>query len=211
MGLDWNPGPRPKKEYEDEFERLWKKLQNPNCWFKKGKEKRFSEITETAFDTLNAPAVGKDPETKAWVVVIFERRVDKSITFDEFEHKMNGFRVLDLVPKCDGIPMYSNGSPGGYVEAYSFRGEFLKDCSDIMGKMIFESAWESKLPEETVVYGRKLINCANEFAEVHGIPKDYVLDPNDLESNVYKADVLMAAGKWCVYWGSRGHWLEAYY
>jgi hypothetical protein len=52
------------------------------------------------------------------------------------------------VPPCDGLPRYTNGSPGGYVERYSFRAQFLQDCEEELGDDLLATAYESKLPDE---------------------------------------------------------------
>jgi hypothetical protein len=211
MGLDWNPGPKAKPGCEVEFEKLWFELQCNPCQDRTAKVHRFGEITQTAFDSLRAPKVGTDPQATEWAHRHFERRVDKALTEEQFLHAMNGFRVLELVPKCDGLPHYSNGSPGGYVEAYAFRGQFLRDCTVIIGNQLLESAFSSKLPRETIKYGQELLNRAATFAVAHGIDLSAIHTPNDPDSSEFHLDVVDSAGRWCVFWGQLGHWLEAYW
>src|SRR3954469_8770743 len=153
MGLDWNPGPKAKPGCEAEFEQLWRKLQSPRDWAHDAMVRRFGEITLTAFDTLGVPTVGIDAPATEWARQQFARRVDKSLTEEQFLSGMKGFRVLALVPPCDGLPRYTNGHPAGYVEAYAFRGKFLEDCTEIIGPELLSSAWNSKLPPETVAFG----------------------------------------------------------
>src|SRR5437899_1116820 len=130
MGLDWNPGPKAKPGLEQEFRALWQKLHSKSCFFRDRKVKRFQEITTTAFETLSTPRVGFDATATAWArQQAFSNRKDKTLTEQVFVEQMRGFYVLDLVPPCDGLPRYTNGHAGGYVERYSFRGQFLKDCS----------------------------------------------------------------------------------
>ena len=211
MGLDWNPGPKAKPGCEAEFEKLWRKLQSPGCWWRNRKIRRFGEITITAFDTLNTPIVGVDASANEWVHQQFDKRVDKTLTEEQFFSRMKGFRVLALVPKCDGLPRYSNGSPGGYVEAYAFRGKFLEDCTDIIGADALNSAFVSKLPSDTVAYGRDLLERASAFASKHNIDLSTVHIAEDPDSTEFHLDVVLSAGNWCVFWGERGHWLEAYF
>jgi hypothetical protein len=110
MGLDWNPGPKAKAGHEQEFRKLWQKLQGRYCFFREGKVKRFDEITLTAFETLATPRVGFDSSATEWARrVAFPNRADKSLTENRFIEQMRGFYVLDLVPPCDGLPRYSNG------------------------------------------------------------------------------------------------------
>jgi hypothetical protein len=201
MGLDWNPGPKAKAGSEAEFEELWRDLQCKSCRNRPAKVRRFGEITQTAFDTLNAPTVGTDAQATEWAHRQFERRVNKSLTEDQFVRALTGFRVLELVPECDGLPRYSNGSPGGYVEAYAFRGQFLRDCTEIIGDQLLENAFISKLPRETIMYGQELWERAATFAATHGIDLGTVQTANDPDSNEFHLDVVNWAGRWCMFWG----------
>ncbi len=210
MGLDWNPGPKAKPGCEAEFEELWRTLQSPRCWWRARKMRRFHEITVTAFDTLNVPTVGVDASANEWVHQQFEKRVDKALTEEQFVSQMKGFRVLELVPPCDGLPRYSNGSPGGYVEAYAFRGQFLRDCGDIIDEVALNGAYQSKLSSDTVAYGRDLLERASVFASKHNIDLSTVRTAEDPDTTEFHLDVVLSAGNWCVFWGERGHWLEAY-
>ena len=80
----------------------------------------------TAFETLNTPRVGFDAAATEWAhQEAFPNRKDMSLTEEVRVERMRGFHVLDLVPPCDGIPRFTNGHAGGYVERYSFRGQFL--------------------------------------------------------------------------------------
>jgi hypothetical protein len=180
------------------------------CWRRKTKSRRLGEISCTPFDTLKAPTVGLDTAATEWARLQFERLADKSLTVEEFLRRMNGFRVLSLVPVNDGLPRYTNGSPGGYVEAYSFRGQFLRDCEGIIGPELLESAYVSKTASETTAYGRELLNRASVRAHELGIDLTAVHSAEDPESVEFHLDVVQSAGRWCVFWGDRGHWLEAY-
>ncbi len=212
MGLDWNPGPKAKPSHEQEFRELWAKLHARSCFFRERKVRRFKEITTTAFDTLAVPRVGFDAAATDWArTTAFPKRKDKSLTEDVFLRQMQGFRVLDLVPPCDGLPRYSNGQAGGYVEGYAFRGQFLKDCTEIIGDDLLESAWNSKLPEDTATYGESLLEAASAFASARDIDRSKIHLNEDPESIEFRLDVVFTAGRWCRFWAAKGHWLEAYW
>jgi hypothetical protein len=212
MGLDWNPGPKAKPGHEQEFAELWQKLHAKTCYFRDRKKRRFAEITLTAFETLNTPRVGFDAAATEWAMrEAFPNRVNKSLTEEVFVSQMRGFYVLDIVPPCDGIPRYSNGSAGGYVERYSFRGQFLQDCEAIVGKELFEQGYVSKPPEETAAYGAQLLAAAAKFAEAQNIDTTSIHLVEEPESVEFQLDVVFCAGRWCHFWGERGHWLEAYF
>jgi hypothetical protein len=134
--------------------------------------------------------------------------------------------VLPLVPPCDGLPPYSNGSPGGYVEQFSFRAQFLRDCADDIGEELLSSAYESKLPGDLLDYGRELLARAEDLARRHGLDPLNLVTPDELPSLEdlmagklppptpwsveHRVDVAHSAGRWCVFWGERGHILDAY-
>lgn len=212
MGLDWNPGPKAKPGFEAEFESLWRKLLSKKwCWNRKAKTRRFGEITESAFDTLKAPTVGVDAEATAWARQQAEKRTNKSLSVEEFVSSMTGYRVLALVPPCDGLPRYTNSVLGGYVDAYAFRSQFLSDCSAIIGERLLSDAWNSKLPADTIKYGQELLQSSVEFAKSNQIDLSKVHTLDDPDSIEFKLDVVQSAGRWCVFWGERGHWLESYF
>ncbi len=100
---------------------------------------------------------------------------------------------------------------GGYVEPYAFRGQFLKDCTEIVGEELVNEAWGSKRPGETTAYGHALLKCASEYAQSHQINLDSVHAAEDPDSPESHLDITQAAGRWCIFWGERGHWLEAYF
>jgi hypothetical protein len=211
MGLDWNPGSKAKPGFETEWRELWLKLHSKTCLFREDKKKRFAQIATTAFETLRTPRVGFDASATEWAKTTFPNRVDKSLTEDVFIERMRGFYVLDLIAPCDGLPRYTNGHPGGYVERYAFRGQFLKDCQDILGKDLLESGYVSKLPEDTVEHGDKLLESAAAFAASRNLNLTQVHLAEEPDTVEFHLDVVLAAGKWCQFWGEKGHWLEAYW
>lgn len=172
--------------------------------------KRFQDITVTAFETLGAPQVGFDAAATEWARKTFPNLKDKSLTEQQFIEQMKGFHVLNLVPPCDGIPRYSNEFLG-YVDRHSFRADYLRDCGAIISKALLDSAYESKLVEETVSYGGKLLEKATDFASARGIDTSKTLQSDDPDSVEFRVNVVLAAGRWCLFWGQRGHWLEAYF
>src|SRR4029077_2329172 len=112
----------------------------------------------------------------------FPDRADKTLTEQIFIERMRGFYVLDLVTPCDGLPRYTNGHAGGYVERYAFRGQFLKDCTEIISSDLLDSRWGSRLPEDTVQYGDSLHEAASRFASSEGIDTAKIPLAEDSES-----------------------------
>ena len=62
--------------------------------------------------------------------------------------------------------VHNRGSYEGADET-SFRGVFLNDCQDVLGKDLLNEAWNHKFPEEAVAYGKALLAAA-EAAEAAG-------------------------------------------
>lgn len=211
MGLDWNPGNKPKPGYEEEFDRLFRQLENvPERTEQESLLQRFRDISISAFETLNTPRVGYSEAADAWAREAYRER-SPDCTEQEWLQRLQGFYVLPLVPKCDGIPRYSNGDPGGYVEPYSFRAQFLVlDCEEIIGPRLVEQAYGSKLSREMLAYGNELITKAEEFARRNHIDLEH-LDIDDYDGIDVKVDVVLAAGRWCRFWAERGHILDAYW
>jgi hypothetical protein len=209
MGLDWNPGNKPKPGHEAEFERLFHELQKPSVWWRRRKERRFSEITVSAFETLAAPRVGIDTAATAWALERYREKT-RDATEQEWIAKLHGTFVVDLLRPSDGIPRYSNGATGGYVEPFSFRAQFLTDCEYIIGSGRLEEAYVSKLPENFLQYGEQLQKTFDVFAAARGLSEDD-LSSDDPDSPVFHADVVLSAAKWCRFWAGKGHCLEAYW
>jgi hypothetical protein len=126
--------------------------------------------------------------------------------------------VLRLV-KCDGVPQYSHGSLYEGVDETSFRGAFLKDCGDVLGKVLLNEAWNSKLPEAAISYGQALLAAAD-AAEAAGLAptrRRTILSLVGLAKTAEpvaiaeQLDIVRAAGRWFIFWGERGHAIRAWF
>jgi hypothetical protein len=126
--------------------------------------------------------------------------------------------VLRLA-QCDGVPQYSNGGLYAGVDETSFRGDFLKDCADVLGKDALDDAWNSKMPEAAVSYGRALFAAAG-AAEAAGLtprPRTSFLSRIGLTRATEsipiaeQLNIVRAAGRWFIFWGERGHPIHAYF
>jgi hypothetical protein len=228
MGLDWNPLGRPKPGHEAEFERLFKRiaeLPTDVSWLGRvfrrlvgaadpeAIRKRWFEIQTTAFETLEAPKVGKSADATAWALERYREQKEPKRTEQEFLKEMDGFYVVTLAPPCDGIPVYSNGE-FGYVERFSFRGQFLIDCKDIIGEALLEKCYVSCLAPGLAALGHELRAWALSYAGQQGVLQvEHLRSPDGFEENSpeSKAHILFSAARWCEYWSSRGHGLEAYW
>jgi hypothetical protein len=230
MGLDWNPMGRPRPGHEEEFARLFKALvEHPADagfieqalrrlrGFDRDKvSARWFEIQVSPYEALAAPRVGLDPAADAWARQQYQQLPDEKRSAkseSEFLKEMAGYYVLQLVPPCDGIPMYSNGGLG-YVELFSFRAQFLTiDCKDIIGENLLEQAYRTCLAPGLAALGAALMAKAVEYAAMNKV--SHVADVPRPEYEEGKpesnAHILFSAARWCNFWSSRGHGMEAYF
>lgn len=226
MGLDWNPIAKPKPGHEDEFARLFKVLGDLPVnvgWTKKmfrrlrgidreAIDRRWREIQITPYETLQAPRVGTSPDANAWALSQYSNRKDKSLTTEEFVRQMHGYYVLDLVPRNDGLPWYTNAGMG-YVERFSFRAQFLRDCESIIGSETLERCYTSCLAPGLAALGHELRAWAVSYSSREGLEHVEKVDRPEYEpeSIEHKVHVMFSAARWCEFWSSRGHGLEAYW
>ena len=232
MGLDWIVGHKPRPGHESEFQgivstllrdklgkvdraaiprRRWDGL--ARIFGKPGAtpgasedlKRRYDEIGIPAHATLNAPRVGSDPAADDWARTTHAAQgIAKPL--DEWLAEMRGYYVLDLVPPCDGMPSYSNAA-FGYVERSSFRAQFLKKTTAIIGDHLLEACYEVKFAPDLSAFGRALQVRANAYAKARGLGA-LEKPPEDPDSEEGRLDIVMSAARWSQFWGDRGHFLE---
>jgi hypothetical protein len=177
---------------------------------------RFQEISIPGYQRLGAPRVGFDSAADAWII---EKRkaespADRAAVLREF----HGYYVLRLA-QCDGVPQYSNRGLYDGVDETSFRGDFLKGCADVLGKDTLDDAWNSKMPEAAVSYGRALLAAADaaEAAELTPRSRTSFLSRIGLTRATApipiaeQLNIVRAAGRWLIFWGESGHPIHAYF
>lgn len=117
MGLDWNPGNKAKPGFEAEFVDVFRAIQATNP----GETRdalldRYHEISITAFETLQAPVVGRDPDADAWARQL-HARLGRDEPEDQFLARLAGFAVPARLPprplpaqapQCRGWPVTVN-------------------------------------------------------------------------------------------------------
>ena len=226
MGLDWNPLARPKAGNEAEFDQLFSLLigKEPlyltafSAFFgitspKRKREKRLArlrEISDPPFATLGAPRVGFDAPADAWLRAKLEAK-GKADDFENARRQMRGYYVLDLLPPCDGFPLYTNYPLYEGLDRYSFRAQFLNDCRDIIGAELHERAWEQMRAPELAAYADALEAKLHPWAERERVAHvEHAPEPPELAENdpASKAHVLFSAIRWCRFWAARGHGLD---
>lgn len=175
---------------------------------------RFNEISTPAYENVGAPRVGYDAAADAWII-----KAQQAQTSDEIAQTLmqfHGHYVLQLV-ECDGLPVYSNACFYDGVDETSFRGSFLEDCTNVISDEILAQAWEHKVPEAALDYGRALLEAAY-AAETSPREKRKSLlsrlsfsKPAATLPLQEQMDIVRAAGQWFMFWGERGHPIRAYF
>jgi hypothetical protein len=177
---------------------------------------RFQEICIPGYQRIGAPRVGFDSAADTWVVEARKANTPEEVA--TILKEFHGYYVVRLV-KCDGVPNYSHGGLYDGVDETSFRGAFLEDCRDVLGKDLLEEAWNNKLPEAAISYGRALLVAAD-AAETAGLaskPRRTILSRVGLVKTVEpvaiagQLDIVRAAGRWFIFWGEHGHPIRAWF
>ena len=205
MGLDWDPLPRPKPEHATEFATLLARLQST------GDETvldRMNAISTPAFATLGAPRIGIDDAADDWL----RTKVAEDDYYETYM-KMHGYYVLDLLPPCDGFPVYTNYPTWPKLDRCSFRGSFLNDAREDLGPL-YDEGYRYMSDAQLLDYGERLVACARGFAREHRIMEVELVTglpsyaAGSLES---RAHIMFAAGRWSLYWSRRGHGLAPWF
>ncbi len=232
MGLDLIPMGRPKPGHEEEWQRLMETLYEDREVSDEDTSRRL-EISEAAYETAGAPRVGYDEEANAWYREHFKK--PEGLTDAEFFEEAKGYYALGtLVGKCDGVPQYSHGSITDELDETSFRGKFLEFYEGLLDDDLLYRAWTSVMPpEEAVEYGQVLLASAENpwvesppppppppppepgfFGRLLGRkpPEPEPPEPLPTDEDIEEMrNILRAAGRWYIFWGERGHPINAWF
>jgi alpha-L-fucosidase len=221
MGLDWRPMGKPKAGFEERFKQIFliltdKEKQEIGFLDKlKGKKVKskdellaeWFEISDKTYETIKAPRVGRDKIADDWINEKYQE-TDKSISREEFIKEYEDYYVIELAEELDGVPVYIAMGQDENV----FRGQFLKDCEDLIGEDLLNEGWGTKFADETLEYGKQLMTIADKVASENNILylKEQRIPPDtDEESLESKIHILYAAAKWLIFYGKNGHGFEA--
>ena len=219
MGLDVFPAGRPKPGHEARWAELMQKLYDGDEESEPEAERRM-EISIPPYADLGAPRVGEDAAADAWLLAQPGRDPGKSDA--KILQEMHGYYVLALLRgTCDGIPNFTHAGLYHGVDETSFRGSFLEACEDLVGKELVTTAWTGCMrPEEAVGYGQKLLDAAERAAAAGppapkppprswwgGKAKARAQAPSFAE----QLAILRTAGRWYIFWGKRGHPIQAWF
>ena len=168
---------------------------------------RYLEISFPAYENIGAPRVGFDKAADDWMLQHYAANKQEDETEVQFLERMKGYYALDVLKNCDGIPRYR--AFGG--EAYIFRGQFSNDLQEELGEL-YNKAYEYLNAEELVTYGKEIMDLASEYATQH--QTEFVKgDTNEEgvdEGPAYKTHLLRNFGRWCLFWGKKGHGMGGY-
>ncbi|ASV88695.1 hypothetical protein CES85_3397 (plasmid) [Ochrobactrum quorumnocens] len=175
---------------------------------------RFNEISSPGYENIGAPRVGSDPAADEWIIKAQRAQTPEQIaqTLMDFQ----GYYVLQLI-ESDGLPMYSHAGMYEGVDETSFRGSFLEDCMNVISDQMLAAAWEHKLPEAALKYGRALLEAADVAEDSPRVQRRSLLSrltfskPADTLLLQQQLDIVRAAGRWYIFWGERGHPIRAYF
>lgn len=221
MGLDMRPMGKPKKGFEKRFEEIFRMIETDNIpkpsFLDKISGKKYptkEELIQEWFDnqistyeTIKAPMVGKDREANDWIKKRYEELEEKP-PLNEFLNEHEGYYVIPLAKEQDGVPCYIGLGQDENV----FRGQFLVDCVDILGEDLVNEAWNTKLAEETLDYGNRLMNVADKIAKENNLEylKEQRMPPDvDEETLEKKLHIVFTLAKWLQFYGKNGHGYEA--
>lgn len=159
------------------------------------------------YETIKAPRVGQDKEADEWIRNKYSE-LEQKPPLDQFLKEHEGYYVIELAEEQDGVPVYIAMGQDENV----FRGQFLQDCIDIIGEDLVNEAWDTKLADETLDYGNRLMAVADKIAKERNLEylKSQRLPPDSDEDTIEsKLHIVYSLAKWLIFYGKNGHGYEA--
>ena len=160
-----------------------------------------------SYETIKAPRVGQDNDADEWIKVKYDELEEKP-ALEDFLQEYQGYYVIELAKEIDGVPVYVSMGQDENV----FRGQFLQNCIDILGEELVVEAWNTKLSDETLDYGNRLMQKADELAKEHNMEhlKTQRMPPEGDEDSIEnKLHIVYSLAKWLIFYGKNGHGYEA--
>lgn len=223
MGLDMRPMGKPRPGFEKRYVSIFRMIESDNIpepglldRIRGKKSPTKEELLQEwfanqiqSYETIKAPKVGRDKTADAWLQEQYNRLSEKP-SWEAFLTNHEGFYVIELAEEHDGVPVYISMNQDRNV----FRGQFLQDCTDLIGEELVSEAWESKLAPATLDYGKRLMDKADQIATANELeylkqqrrPPDS--DENSIESKLH---IMYPLAKWLIFYGKNGHGYEADY
>lgn len=223
MGLDMVPMGKPKPGYEKRFEQIFNllydreqqsltfldKLKGKKVLTKEQLAQEWFDIQIPSYETIGAPMVGRDAIADQWIKEMYQN-TNKDIGEAEFIKNHQGYYVIALAKHKEGIASY-----GSVVQdENAFRGQLLDKCDDLIGEKLVNEAWESKLAEEALDYGKRLFEAIDIVAKEKNM--EHLKDPNyinetEVDSMETRVHFIYCLSRWLIFYGTNGHGYEADY
>jgi hypothetical protein len=183
MALDWIAGHRPKAGHEAEFQEIVRVL----FWDKLGAADRAAASRTERSRALFGRTRAVRPPSEA-----LRQR------FDEI-----GIPAAETL----GVSRMSSGAPDGCPADLSFPAQCLTAATTIIGDHLLRACYEVKFAPDLSAFGRAFCIRVNAFAKAKGldVPGMPPVDPASPEGQLH---IVNTAGRWCQFWGERGHFLE---
>lgn len=220
MGLDMRPMGKPKPGFEKRYVEIYEMVTQdkiPKPGFLKVVGKKYptrEELLEEwfanqiqAYETIGAPKVGRDKEADEWIRNQYNQMEEKP-PLDEFLKEYDGYYVIELAKEQDGVPIYRAMGQDENV----FRGEFLRDCINILGEELASEAWNTKMAGEALDYGNRLMAAADNIAREKNLSylKTQRAAPDTDEDSIEsKLHIVYSLARWLIFYGKNGHGYEA--
>lgn len=221
MGLDLRPMGKPLPGFENRFKDIYEMIITntfpKRSFFEKLQGKKevtrddllqeWFSIQSSSYETIKAPKVGRDKIADEWLLNKYEELEEKP-ELNQFIKDFQGYYVIELAEEQDGVPMYISLGQDENV----FRGEFLRDCEGLISEDLLSEAWDTKLADETLDYGCRLMKATDELAKKHNLEylKNDKTGPDfhedALESKIH---ILYSLANWLIFYGKNGHGYEA--
>jgi hypothetical protein len=191
MALEWIAGHRPKPGHEAEFHEIVATL----FYDKLGRADR-AAASRARSDRLPRGLFGRPGFRR--VSAIQGTGAALRQRYDE---------IGIAAPEAIGAARICSDAPDGCAERPLFSAQGLIGTTAIIGDHLLSACYEVKFAPDLSAFGRALIVRATAFAkakklEVAAVP------PADPASAEGQAHLVNAAGRWCQFWGERGHFLE---
>lgn len=209
MALSWEPLPRPKPGQERELEDLFSKLEGATGARRDRLLGWFSDASLPAYLTLGAPRVGFDAAADEWLVKRTEKQ-KRMPELDTLRAELHGYSVMELLPPCDGFPVYSSYLTSETLERYAFDAERVLAEREIIGDEMWRLAQTAMLAEGLARFAERLHEVAQRYVLENELPAhvETIREPVFPEgTKERRAHVLFAAAKWSTFWSFRGHGL----
>jgi hypothetical protein len=187
MALDWIAGHKPKPGHEAEFHEIVATL----FWDKLGTADR-TAASRTRRTRLPLALFGRTRPVRQTSEALRQR-------YDEI-----GTPASETL----GATCIGNGTdaPDGRAEPLSFRAQRLTATTAVIGDHLLRACYEVKFAPDLSAFGHALLVRVNAFSRAKSVNVPE-LPPADPASPEGQLQIVHAAGQWCRFWGTRGHFL----